>query len=272
MFCFLWVSLLTESYSFANIPNHSDEIRSQIDDNEMSRIAHQIYLNETGGKPENLISWNEGERFLSLGIGHFIWFPRDLDSRFTETFPELITFLRSRGHSIPAWLQNDLDCPWSTKDMFERAKSTPKFQSLYQLMQSSFEDQLRFIMQRKESSLSLMLSNLSSEIAQKELKARFEGLKKTPIGLYSLVDYVNFKGEGISPKERYEGKGWGLLQVLQGMDTQKYTLHDAFTQSCIKVLSERIQNSPQREIEERWLVGWTKRCETYSSYSDFANE
>ena len=29
------------------------------------------------------------------------------------------------------------------------------------------------------------------------------------------MDYVNFKGEGVSSSERYRGQGWGLLQVLE---------------------------------------------------------
>ena len=29
-----------------------------------------------------------------------------------------------------------------------------------------------------------------------------------------MIDYVNFKGDGLKPTERYKGEGWGLLQVL----------------------------------------------------------
>ena len=35
-----------------------------------------------------------------------------------------------------------------------------------------------------------------------------------------LIDYVNFKGEGVLETERYRGRGWGLLQVLEGMPEQ----------------------------------------------------
>ena len=46
---------------------------------------------------------------------------------------------------------------------------------------------------------------------------RYAALSNTTQGMYCLVDYVNFKGEGIKPTERYNGKGWGLLQVLEEM-------------------------------------------------------
>ncbi len=36
-------------------------------------------------------------------------------------------------------------------------------------------------------------------------------------GWYPLIDYINFKGKGIKETEKYNGEGWGLLQVLQTM-------------------------------------------------------
>jgi hypothetical protein len=40
-------------------------------------IGRQIWKNECGGTQEGLTSWNKGEEFPSLGIGHFIWYPKD---------------------------------------------------------------------------------------------------------------------------------------------------------------------------------------------------
>ena len=39
------------------------------------KIGQKIWLNETGGKPDAITSWNANEEFASLGIGHFILFP-----------------------------------------------------------------------------------------------------------------------------------------------------------------------------------------------------
>ncbi len=36
-------------------------------------------------------------------------------------------------------------------------------------------------------------------------------------GWYPLIDYINFKGKGVKETEKYNGEGWGLLQVLDSM-------------------------------------------------------
>ena len=50
-----------------------------------------------------------------------------------------------------------------------------------------------------------------------QVQQRFDRVASTAMGCYALVDYVNFKGEGVLATERYAGQGWGLLQVLEGM-------------------------------------------------------
>ena len=40
-------------------------------------IGNKIFYNECSGKKEYLIDWNDGEDFISLGIGHFIWYPEN---------------------------------------------------------------------------------------------------------------------------------------------------------------------------------------------------
>ncbi len=94
---------------------------------------------------------------------------------------------------------------------------------------------------------------------------QFHRVAETPQGIYALTDYVNFKGEGISGTERYQGQGWGLLQVLQQMpgNTSDPIMEFADVAEC--VLTRRIRNAPQKRhaIEARWLPGWEVRIETY---------
>ena len=52
-----------------------------------------------------------------------------------------------------------------------------------------------------------------------------------------MIDYVNFKGEGTNPKERYHGEGWGVLQVLDGMERDGA---NAFGESAARVLARRV--------------------------------
>ena len=51
---------------------------------EIQQIGGRVFENECASKDENLIAWNEGEDFLSLGIGHFIWHSRYSKEIFEE--------------------------------------------------------------------------------------------------------------------------------------------------------------------------------------------
>ena len=68
-------------------------------------LGERIFANECASKRECLTSWNEGEDFPSLGIGHFIWYRQDQDEIFTETFPDLLVHLHETGVTLPSWLQ-----------------------------------------------------------------------------------------------------------------------------------------------------------------------
>ncbi len=95
------------------------------------------------------------------------------------------------------------------------------------------------------------------------MREKFYAVASSPEGIYALVDYVNFKGEGTSPTERYRGQGWGLLQVLQGMRQSQRGPAAAteFGHSAIRVLTRRVANAPRDE--SRWLAGWKNRCSGY---------
>ena len=79
--------------------------------------------------------------------------------------------------------------------------------------------------------------------------------------MYALIDYVNFKGEGISEKERYKNQGWGLLQVLEHMNPENQNIMQEFARSADYVLTRRVENAPRDETH--WLTGWRKRINTY---------
>ena len=97
------------------------------------------------------------------------------------------------------------------------------------------------------------------------VQQQFERLARTPQGCYALVDYVNFKGEGVLHTERYLGQGWGLLQVLAAMHgASDNTAVAEFTQAAKAVLIRRVQNAPAERHESRWLSGWIRRVTSYS--------
>src|SRR6185437_4748825 len=82
-------------------------------------------------------------------------------------------------------------------------------------------------------------------------------------GAFALIDYVNFKGEGVLDTERYNGKGWGLLQVLANMHDTSSPVQD-FANSAAAMLKQRVENSPPARHEARWLPGWLKRVDAYT--------
>ncbi len=77
---------------------------------------------------------------------------------------------------------------------------------------------------------------------------------------------MNFKGEGLNPKERYQGEGWGLLQVLIEMSppADAEQAPQAFAEAARRVLARRVKNSPPERGETRWLEGWKNRCASYA--------
>ncbi|HDN25842.1 MAG TPA: hypothetical protein ENG03_01845 [Thioploca sp.] len=228
-------------------------------------IGQKIWMNEGSAKVENLTVWNKGEEFASLGIGHFIWYPAGKQGRYTETFPQLITFLQKQGVQVPAWLQNTPDAPWNSHEAFKYYEQSPQMVELRTLLVNTIPQQVQFIIQRLEQALPTMLESLPTERQRNHVFKQFYRVATTaPNGVYALVDYVNFKGEGTKPKERYRGQGWGLLQVLENMQGNSADVMGEFAQAAEFVLRRRIQNSPPERNESRWFQGWKNRIKTYT--------
>mgnify|MGYP001606782141 CR=1 FL=1 len=119
---------------------------------------------------------------------------------------------------------------------------------------------------RLEQALPKILADLPTS-EQSRVRRRFYAVAADSHGVYALVDYVNFKGEGINPTERYKGKGWGLLQVLEGMSEASEGMEsvEAFARAADTALTRRVAHAPAERHEERWLAGWRKRLKTYTA-------
>jgi hypothetical protein len=171
---------------------------------QLQRVGLRIWQNECAGSVAGLTSWNAGEDFASLGIGHFIWYPA--------------------GRRGP--------------------------QELRKVLSKTVSLQTEFILARLQRALPQMKAASRNPAL---VEARFQALSATPEGAFCLIDYVNFKGEGTAATERYQGQGWGLLQVLEGMSSGT---PPAFAASAKAVLSRRVQNAP---AERKELTSWP-RC------------
>jgi hypothetical protein len=228
---------------------------------ELDRIGHRVWQNECNGTRDGLTSWNAGEDFASLGIGHFIWYPPGVDGPFEESFPKLVQFLATHGAKTAAWMEGD--CPWESRAEFQREFHSDRMNQLRDLLASTVRHQSRFLADRMRGALPKMLD--SAPAARRgHVKTQFERLAATGAGTFALIDYVNFKGEGTNPRERYKGKGWGLLQVLDGMRADPENAVEEFSRSAAATLSHRVENSPPERNERKWLPGWTRRVREYA--------
>lgn len=242
-------------------PSHLSAL--EISSQEANAIGHLIWKNECRGSLSGLTTWNKGEEFASMGIGHFIWFPKNCKAPFEEQFPKLLAYFEQNGIILPTWIPKNKICPWSNRESFQEDLDKEKLKELRALLASTINLQAEFMVNRLEKALGKILENV--DLAQRErIKKEFYRLASVKQGKYVLLDYLNFKGMGTSPKEKYQGEGWGLLQVLEKMALlpQKEPLEE-FVTSAKKLLRKRVDNAPPNKKEERWLKGWYNRLNTY---------
>ena len=149
------LKILTSSIVLAGLPYFdmvADEIdyKFQLTSHELEWLGEQIYSNECEANFECLTSWNSGEDFPSLGIGHFIWFRADQQSTFEETFPQLIEFMNTKNAPVPAWLneKSDPNSPWTSRKNFYANFDSRKMKELRNFLAQQKALQVEFIVLR----------------------------------------------------------------------------------------------------------------------------
>ncbi|MEI6654373.1 MAG: hypothetical protein WCP45_06365 [Verrucomicrobiota bacterium] len=227
-------------------------------------IGRKIWHNECGGTVDGLTTWNVGEEFPSLGIGHFIWYPAGVRGRFNETWPQFVAFAKKRSLTLPA-VASAPASPWQSKTDFQKNFNSPQMTGLRQWLAAQVPVQTDFIIARSQAALPKILATAPAS-ERTRIETNYRRVGTTPNGIYALIDYVNFKGDGSLATERYNGVGWGLLQVLAGMRDVAAGPPAAaeFAASAKRVLTRRIANSPPARGEQRWLAGWHNRCDSYA--------
>jgi hypothetical protein len=256
-------ALVVAALSFLSLPVSAAVSLSHQD---AMRIGRKIWQNECGGTVAGLTTWNAGENFASLGIGHFIWYPAGARGPFEESFPLFVRYAERHGAKLPEQLlgREGGTCPWSSRGEFLAAESSPRMRKLRIFLVDMIDFQADFMIERLHNALPKMLAAAPAE-GHAKIEQQFNRVASSAQGLYALIDYVNFKGEGVWPTERYRGRGWGLLQVLEGMSGRgdgAAATHE-FADSAAAVLRERVENSPPERHEDRWLPGWLSRVATY---------
>jgi len=253
----LWLPVL---FLFAPLWAHAAS-----SDAERERIGTLIFQNECASKIECLTSWNENEDFASLGVGHFIWYPQavsEKDKKFNESFPKFLAWMKKEDAAVPNWLFNGN--PWQNRQDFMNHLDAKNMTALRTFLWQTRPQQVAFIQYRLEQALPTMLSAIDVS-RHGHVEQQFSRMMASPMGLYALMDYVNFKGEGVKKSERYQGQGWGLLQVLAAMQGEQRGVGaiQEFAKQADFLLSQRVRLSPAERHEQRWLAGWKKRLQTY---------
>ena len=237
----------------------------ELSQSELESLGEQVFANECAGNFNCLTSWNEGEEFPSLGIGHFIWFKEGQVSPFEETFPALLNYYQARNVEPPSWITEDshLDSPWQSREDFYQKFDSEQSRELRRFLADTKSIQIDFIVQRLSESLEQIVTSFPID-RQAKVRQLLNTLAHShpPSGPYALIDYVHFKGTGLTPSERYQNQGWGLKQVVAAMENSPMTLY-SFVRAAKQVLNNRVNNAPPTRNEERWLSGWHKRVETY---------
>ena len=242
-------------------------LETKLDPRFLEVAGKRIWMSECSGSKEGLTSWNSGEDFASLGIGHFLWFPEGKEFPFEESFPKYLEYhrMRSAGEklpSIPEWLGKATDCPWATRSDFLKAEASSEMISLRVFLHDTFNTQVEFIYQRLLDSKTILFKVEDRQVAMR-MEDRFKALNGTPEGQFAMMDYVNFKGDGTKPEEVFKGEGWGLRQVLEEMNENRTGIEAAedFAEASEAVLRRRVQNHP---ADERWFEGWSRRTKEYA--------
>lgn len=234
-------------------------------DAQLEWIGEQVFRNECSAREACLVHWNPGEDFPSLGIGHFIWYPSGVTGPFRESFPALVAFLAEQGAGGPGWLRSQafLGAPWADRRAFREAQDEdPRVAELRRFLADEKGLQVAFMLERAQKALAEVISASGDPPATRR-KIRL--LADSPGGVYALIDYVNFKGEGLVESERYEGVGWGLLQVLEAMEAPagRDDALPMFRRAAAGILAERARRAERSIERDQWLPGWLKRVDTY---------
>jgi hypothetical protein len=242
-----------------------------VSSSEAKKIAKKIWLNEGAGLDKYLVHWNKGEEFASLGIGHFIWFTKDKPMWFFEAFPAMLEYISKRGANPPRWLMQSEDCFWNSYEAWERAKKSksPKYRELQNFLSRTKTLQAQFMIYRLGDAYKKVTTFTRDKTENQRIAKNFKSVLYTKNGrissqgLYLLVDYINFKGDGTLKTARYQGKGWGLLQVLRQMKPHHTHSIQSFAKASRFILERLIQLSPPKRRLSRFRKGWMKRIDTY---------
>ena len=229
---------------------------SELSDAELSQIGRKVWINECDGTVAGLTSWNEGEAFASLGIGHFIWYPAGMRGPFEESFPPLARYLAAHAQPVPEWMLGA--CPWRTREDFVAAQDTRRMEELRGMLAATVPLQAQFIARRMRASLPKMLA--AAYPAAAEIRRNFERLEAYR-RRHLRADRLRQLQRRRHPRDRaLQRRGLGPPPSPRGHARQRRCDRE-FSEAAKAMLERRVRNSPPARHEERWLPGWEARVD-----------
>lgn len=196
-------------------------------------MFNKLAKNEGTNEKDKLAFWSPKESFPSLGIGHFTW---RTDDKFDYVFPQFVDFLLEKAEETPPsftfptkyqktlydklMINGKLTFPkeWKNRASFDASLITTELRNFLDEKEVKAM-QREFIMERTYKSLYSIIETETNSAVKTKLKTRINALiDKGDKCVFALLDYTNFKGNGLNTKERVGGNGWGLKQVILEMN------------------------------------------------------
>ncbi|MEI6417282.1 MAG: hypothetical protein WCO92_06140 [Verrucomicrobiota bacterium] len=251
---------------------------SDLTDDQLLEIGIKIWQNQCGiwdrpgkvthGMKQSITDWEAD--YAQIGIGQCIWYPADEDKNFQEDWPRVAQALKDKGYPIEDWMLRA--CPWNNSEEFFADFNGDRLKSLRKTLAKKYLiiEQARCIATRLDESLDKMKAAIDTEsgITEGEKTVLKQMVNENfylvatadyPRGLYALMDYVHFKGEGVLSTETINGVGWGLRQALEQMDDKIAAKKGAIT----TFVNAAIAMFPSRETNEYFK----DRMETYLTFN-----
>ncbi len=295
-------TVLLGSLLNADIKNEHDKnkeanffaLRISLSEKEKKDFVRKSTFWEWEEKAEHVTQWNDGESFPSVGIGHYIWYPEYENPKdippYEESFPDLIRDLVElcyQGQKMPDDFVKLLKflnyqpktgkinkAPWKTRDDFYKNYNDDNLILLRAFLNRPEVQicQVDFQIKRLNKTLGKITAKENNTHAA--LSAYLHKLAASPGGTAALVDYINFKGDGLDPKEAVlnpstkEVVRWGLLQVLQNVSPKDLESNQplaVFKESATRTLANRVRVQPE---VAKWMPNWADRIDKYGSMKE----
>ena len=95
---------------------------------------------------------------------------------------------------------------------------------LRQFLLGTVGEQTEFLLSRAQEAMGKILQSTRDDADRQHIITQFKRIVEASNDLYPVIDYINFKGEGVNEAEMAGDpqtgirEGWGLKQVLLKMD------------------------------------------------------